>query len=284
MKGWRFALTRRWAGYLALAVAFAVVCVGLGAWQFDRRAQARAEISRIESNYDRAPVPVSEALGKFDSFEESQKWLPVSLTGTYLSEHEVLVRNRPFAGRPGFEILTPMRLTDDTVFIVDRGWLPTGSKQDAPDVVPAAPTGEVTVTARLREGEPLLPGRTSVEGSGQIATAHLPQLAEMVGEPTYTGAYGLIATPGANPGSVPTESLRPTLDEGPHLSYALQWYVFAIIGFFGLGWALRQEYRAVNSDEPEERDRAEERARRKAAKAPTDSESEDAIIEALERR
>lgn len=283
MKGWRFALTRRWAGYFALAVAFAVACVALGAWQFDRRAQARAEISRIESNYDQAPVPVADILSELDSYEENQKWTPVSLTGTYLSDAEVLVRNRPFAGRPGFEILTPLLLSDGTVFIVDRGWLPTGSAQDRPDVTPAAPEGEVTVTARLRQGEPLLAGRTSIEGSGQIATAHLPQLADMIDMPTYTGAYGLIATPGANPGSVPTESLRPTLDEGPHLSYALQWYVFAIIGFIGLGWALRQEYRAVNVEDPDERERADERARRKAARAPSDSESEDAIIEALER-
>jgi hypothetical protein len=34
---------------------------------------------------------------------------------------------------------------------------------------------------------------------------------------------------------------RPQLDEGNHLSYALQWILFAVMGFFALGWAIRQE-------------------------------------------
>lgn len=284
MKGWRFALTRRWAGYLALTIAFAIACAALGMWQFARRAEAQAEISKIEANYDRDPVPVAEALPSLDAFAQDQKWLPVELTGTYLSADEQLVRNRPLSGRPGFEVLTPLRLDSGTVFIVDRGWLPTGSAQDAPDVVPPAPEGTVTVTVRLKQGEPELAGRTTIAGSGQIATVNLPQLADVVGEPTYTGAYGLIFSPGAVPTDLPTESPRPTLDEGPHLSYALQWFVFAIIGFFGLGWALRQEYRDINADDPEERDRADERARRRAARDPTDDESEDALLDSAERR
>ena len=284
MTGWRFAFTRRWAGYLALTVVFAVICSALGMWQFARRAEARAEIDRIDANYDARAIPVSQALPTLDSFDEDQKWLPVLLVGTYLSSEELLVRNRPFGGRPGFEVLTPLLLTDGTVFIVDRGWVPTGEIQDAPDDVPAAPTGEVEVTARLKAGEPTLDSRTTVEGSGQIPTINLPQVAGMLDSPVYTGAYGLVASEDPEPASAPIASVRPERDEGPHLSYALQWFVFALLAFVGLGWALRQEYRLVNADDPDERERAEERARRKAARAPSDAETEDALLDAAEGR
>lgn len=284
MKGWRFAFSRRWAGYLALTVVFAIVCSCLGMWQFARRAEARAEIARIDANYDAPAVPLTEALPSLESFDEDQKWTPVLLEGRYLTDAELLVRNRPLAGRPGFEVLTPLLLEDGSVFVVDRGWVPTGSLQDAPDDVPPAPEGNVTVTARLKAGEPTLPSRTTIEGSGQIPTVHLPQVAEMLDRPVYTGAYGLVATEDPAPASAPVSAAKPVRDEGPHLSYALQWFVFALLAFVGLGWALRQEYRVVNADEPDERERADDRARRKAAKAPSDSEAEDALIDSVERR
>ncbi|WP_165064690.1 SURF1 family cytochrome oxidase biogenesis protein [Marisediminicola senii] len=288
MTGWRFAFSRRWAGYLALTIVFAIICSLLATWQFSRRADARAEIDRIDQNYDSQPIAVDQVLPSLESFDDDQKWTRVTLTGQYLTDDELLVRNRPYGGRPGFELLTPMLLDDGTVFVVDRGWLPTGSQQDAPDEVPPAPTGEVTVTARLKASEPTLSGRSTVEGSNQIPTVHLPQIADKLDRPTYTGAYGLIAagSPGAGDAeeALPILSARPARDEGPHLSYAFQWYVFAILAFIGLGWALRQEYRLVNSDDPDEIERASERDRRKAARTPSDDESEDAIIEALAER
>jgi cytochrome oxidase assembly protein ShyY1 len=277
--GWRFALTRRWAGYLALTVVFAVVCSLLGMWQFSRRAEARAEIARIDANYDAAPEPVGAVLPTLDAFDESLKWRPVELQGVYLPDEELLVRNRPLGGRPGFEVLTPLLQADGTVFIVDRGWIPTGEEQDAPDAVPAAPAGPVTVVARLRAGEPTLPGRTTVEGSGEIPTVNLPQIEGLVDGAVYTGAYGLVASEAPKPATAPVPSARPARDEGPHLSYALQWYVFGLLAFVGLGRALLQEYRDVNAEDPDERERAAERARRRAARAPDDAEVEDAILE-----
>ncbi|MFP7833338.1 SURF1 family protein [Marisediminicola sp. LYQ134] len=284
MSGWSFAFSKRWAGYLALTVVFAIVCSMLGMWQFSRRADARAEIDRIDTNYDASPIPVDSALDSLDSFEDDQRWLPVLLEGNYLADEEVLVRNRPRSGQPGFEVLTPFLLTDGSVFIVDRGWLPTGSEQDLPDDIPAPPTGEVTVSARLKAGEPVLGSTERVEGTNQIRTVHLEYFADELDAPVYTGAYGLVATQSPEPAEAPLVNQRPVRDEGPHLSYALQWFVFAVLGFIGLGWALRQEYRVVNADDPDEVDRATEREKRRAARAPNDDDIEDAILESADRR
>ena len=281
MSGWRFALTPRWMGYLAIAVVFAIVCSMLGMWQFQRRAEARAAIDVVEANYDEDPLPVAEVLPTLDSYEPSQEWTPVLLRGEYLSDDQLLVRNRPHHGQPGFEVLAPLQLDDGTVFIVNRGWVAIGSRQDAPDAVPDAPEGEVTVVARLKDGEPSLPGRTAPAGTNQIATIQLDEISQRIGLPTYTGAYGLVAAEDPEPAEAPIATVKPEPDEGPHLSYALQWFVFALIGFIGLGWALREEYRVVNADDPEEEARAADRAKRKALKKPTDAETEDAILDQL---
>jgi len=278
VNGWAFAFSKRWFGYLALVIVFAIVCCLLGFWQLSRRADARVEIDRIDSNYASEPAPIGDVLESLDDFDASEKWKPVEVTGRYLRDEQVLVRNRPYNGSPGFEVLVPLQLVDGTIFIVDRGWVSPGSSQDTPDEVPLAPSGEVTVVARLKAGEPTIAGRSAP--AGQIATVHLEDLADRLGEPTFTGAYGLLASENPAPVEAPLQSSKPERDEGPHLSYAFQWFVFAIMGFFGFGWALRQEYRVINAEDPEERERAEERRVKREAKAKTDAEIEDALLDA----
>jgi cytochrome oxidase assembly protein ShyY1 len=278
VNNWRFALTWRWGRYLALAVVFALVCVGLCLWQLDRRNTALEELSRIDTNYSATPRPLGDVLPELDSFSIDQKWTPVTMTGTYLAADQLLVRNRPYNSGPGFEVLTPLLLPDGSVFVVDRGGVPTGSEQDAPDHIPAAPTGEVTVTVRLKPGEPTLPGRSAP--AGQIATIQLDDIAGLVDRPTYTGAYGLMATEDPAPSERPLAASKPVRDEGPHLSYAFQWLVFALFGFIGLGYGLRQEYRRVNEDDPDEMERAEARRVKDRARTRTDAEAEDELIDA----
>lgn len=277
MKGWRFALERRWLGYLAAAVVFAIACVGLANWQLARRDEALTEIERVDVNWESTPRQLTEVLPKLTSFSDSDKWIPVTMSGRYLTDDQLLARGRPLDGNAGFEVLVPFELADGTVFIVDRGWLPAGREQDAPDSIPAAPPGEVAVVVRLKAGEPTVLGRSAPVG--QIATIHLPDIAERVGEPTYTGAYGLLASETPAPPARPTAVSKPIPDEGPHLSYAFQWIAFALMGFFGLGWAIRQEYRIRNSDDPEERKRAAERRRKAEARPRSDAEVEDDILD-----
>ncbi|PDQ35553.1 MAG: hypothetical protein B5766_05715 [Candidatus Lumbricidophila eiseniae] len=268
---WRFLISRRWAGYLSLTIVFAVVCSLLGLWQFARRAEAQAEIARINANYDSPAVPVSEVLPTLTSFAAVDRWKVVSLSGEYLTAEQVVIRNRPLGGNNGFEVVTPFRLDDNSVFMINRGWIAPNSK-GRPGAVTPPPSGRIEVTARLKGTEGRIAGRTSV--GAELATIDLAELAQRVaaaggGTSSYTGAYGLLipqpngasgnTTPsvvssgasglgaggdapssGATP-TVPQAAPRPALDEGPHLSYALQWFVFATMGFVGLGWAANRE-------------------------------------------
>jgi len=281
VKQWRFAFSPRWLGYLGVAIVFAVVCVLLANWQLARREEKETEIALVAENFDATPVDVQEALPELDHWRHDLEWLPVTLTGRYLIDEQTLVRNRPHNGQPGFDVLTPLQLESGDVFIVDRGWLPTGSAQDEPDAVPRPPAGEVTVVARLKEGEPAIPGRGAPDG--QIATVQLDELQDRIGAPTYTGAYGLLDSETPAPQDPPPLAVaKPVPDEGPHLSYAFQWFVFGILGFAFLGYAIRQEYRHRNADDPAERARAAERERKRAARR-TDADIEDEIIDAARR-
>lgn len=279
--GWRFLLSRRWISYFVLLVVFAIACGFLSAWQFDRRDQRVVENERVVANYDAEPVPLAEALPELDGFDPELEWLPVVLEGEYLVDEQVLVRARPRDGMPGFEILTPFRTDDGRILIVDRGWLHTGSEQDLPDHVPAPPEGHLEVTARLKPGEREVPGRSAPEG--QIATIHLPDLAERIGGDVHTGAYGLLRTE-----SVPAEHgalvNRPAESEGNHLSYAFQWIIFALVAAVGLIHGVREEFRERNEGDPRvvaARRRARERAQRRG---PTDADEEDALLDAAEHR
>ena len=93
---------------------------------------------------------------------------------------------------------------------------------------------------------------------------------ELVGGPVHVGAYGLIASEDPAPAVVPAPPMKPALDEGPHLSYALQWIVFAIMAFAALGWAVRQEVRIRRGELPAEPRRT---------RGPTDADIEDAQLD-----
>ncbi|GAB3406971.1 hypothetical protein GCM10027515_22320 [Schumannella luteola] len=268
---------RRWGGYLALVIVFAIACALLSNWQWDRRAEAVAAIQRVVDNYDAKPVAVDTVLPELDSWKLDDEWTPVTLTGRYLRSEQALVRNRPLEGNPGWEVLVPLQLDDGRVFLVDRGWISVGDKQDLPDSIPAAPKGEVTVVARLKASEPTIGASTS--SKGQLATIHLPTVAEHLGDrPTYTGAYGLLASESPS-AATPTLSKKPDPDEGPHLSYALQWIAFGILAFVGLVWAVRRERRIA-------REEAAERAgipkpEPKRPKRLSDADIEDELLDSV---
>lgn len=282
MTSWGFAFTRRWLGYLGLVVVFSIACVLLANWQFARLDEARDENARVTANWDRVPVPVDDVLPGLDAFDVDDKWTPVTLSGRYLADEQLLVRGRPFGGKAGFEVLVPFQLDDGAVFIVDRGWVPAGNTQDAPDAVPAPPSGPVEVIVRLKPGEPVVAGRSAPQG--QVATINLPTVADLVGEPTYTGAYGILDTEVPAPTEPrPAAVLRPDPDEGPHLSYALQWVAFAVLAFIALIWAIRHEYRARNEADPAVRARAERLERRSRERGPSDADIEDELLDRLGR-
>lgn len=269
----KYLATPRWFGWLALVVVLAAACSALGLWQLDRRDQAAATVNTVEANYDQPPLNYTPSL--FSTFDESLEWTPVTLTGEYDTANQRIVRNRPLNGRPGYEVLVPLKLDDGTAVVINRGWLPIGNDQAGrPDTVPAPPDDEVTVTARIRPGEPVLDRSAP---AGQLASINLAGYQDQLDYPISTGAYGLLASESPAPATTPISPAKPAIDLGPHLSYSMQWFAFGALLFVGLGYAARQQYRIDHEDLEETQSRqAAERSRRR----PSAEDEEDAILDA----
>jgi cytochrome oxidase assembly protein ShyY1 len=283
VRRWRFAINERWFTYLGMAVIFAVACGLLSNWQFGRNAQVVAANTLLNQNYNARAVTPETLLPTRSSYSPKIEWRTVKMTGRYLTAKQLLVRDRSLGSNPGYEVLTPFRLTNGSIFVIDRGWVPIGTKTVYPSYIPPAPTGVEQVTARLQESESVLPGRVSP--SGEISEINLPTVAKMTKlTGAYTGAYGLLATESPKPAERPVAASKPVLDSGPYLSYACQWILFALIGFGALARALRNEYRIRNADDPTVRAHAAERARKASLRTPTDADIEDAQIAQEQRR
>jgi cytochrome oxidase assembly protein ShyY1 len=285
VSSYRFLLSGKWVGWLLLVTLLAAVCVMLGNWQMDRRDQARDVISAIETNYDRAPVEFADVPGIFDTAAEADEWTPVILRGEYDTAGQRVVRNRPLNGRPGYEVLVPFKPESGPAVIVDRGWLPIGNNQAGhPDEVPPAPEGDVAVVVRMKPGEAAV-DRGAPEG--QLASIQLENYAAELDYPVYTGGYGMMASEDPAPPTKPVAIPKPAIDEGPHLSYSMQWYAFGLLFFVGYGYAARQQARmdeqqaedeALGFHEANPAPRAPAPKRRR--NRPTAEEEEDAILDA----
>lgn len=271
---------RRWGGYIAFVVIFAIACGLLSWWQWDRRQEAIDRITLIEANWDAPPEPLAELLPTVGDVDPAVEWHPVLLQGEYLIDEKIFVRGRPRDGDPGFAQLVPFRLADGRIFVVDRGWLPNSTDGVLPSYDPLPVAGAIEVVVRLRIGEGELLGRGAPEG--QLPTIHLPHVAaELAGvvsaDLVDTGMYGLLVS--ENPVAAeepPAPTLRPEADEGPHMSYALQWIMFGLIAIIGLVWAWRREVRIAALPI------AEQDAARRARRNTRDDDEEDAILDAAE--
>jgi cytochrome oxidase assembly protein ShyY1 len=252
---YRFLLTARWLGLCALMLALAAVMVGLGRWQLSRYHERSAINDRIDASAAGQAVPLASVLSADGQPPpDGAAWTRVTATGRYDPDNQILVRGRTVNERVGFEIVTPLVLTDGSTVLVDRGWVPPLADAGAaamPDV-PPAPTGEVTVTGRLHLTESR-PGPVD-RRAGWLQTRRIsvPRISEEVPYRLY-GAYVLLDTqqPAADERLVPV----PVRHENAWMNagYAVQWWLFAGLTLAGLVWLARREARAARPAAPRDR-------------------------------
>jgi cytochrome oxidase assembly protein ShyY1 len=129
---------------------------------------------------------------------------------------------------------------------VDRGFLARQGAELAPGHIPAVPTGEVTVTGRLRRSER---GGHTTGGTPDDGTARLingPDFAKVLKLDLYDGYLTVDRQVPANDPAF-SGFPGPEIDNGPHFFYALQWFFFALLALGGLVYFSRQEARGDTS-------------------------------------
>ena len=214
----------------------------------------------MRARAERADAPRLEWLGPGDVPPDTAGLIGrrARLAGRWDRAGEVILRSRTLDGRAGAEVLTPFLVGGDAgqVVMVLRGWLPApdglrpdlasgwtaspGSAEEATGprgVAPPTATVEgVFVSSRDgRGGQPL---SIEVADAQHLAIAGL-DLA-LIREQTDLDPSPHVLRADDPPAA---GVLRPAraleTDSGPHLSYAIQWFAFAVIGLGGTAILLR---------------------------------------------
>ena len=205
-------------------------CLWASQWQYHRGADRHDRNYEITSH---TALPITE-LESVISTLDANEWRRVAVVGTFSNERQILLRNRYFEGKYGFEVLTAFTSSTGRLFWVDRGWIQAGdSAVEEPEITPA-PQGDVQILGRIRFDRSLPQGNffaLPTDGTGLISEANAQSSNTIVG---IDSPFYLDLLEGSLPELTPEVPAElPELSDGPHLAYAVQWIIFA--GLIGYG-------------------------------------------------
>jgi surfeit locus 1 family protein len=236
---------RRTATVIAWVAVVALVCVALGIWQLARLQQKRDRNDALRAGLASAPLPID---GRFPggTDPEALRYRRARASGTYDPAHELVLYGRTQDDQAGNHLLTPLVLQDGTAIVVDRGWVPLAMEHPP---VPQArpPAGRVGVEGVLLGSEGGLPGDGG-RSTAAVTTLSRLDLATLQAQLPYPIAPVYLLLGSQAPGQsteLPRPAPLPELSEGPHLSYAIQWFSFAAIAIVGGVILIRRDRRSA---------------------------------------
>jgi surfeit locus 1 family protein len=215
--------------FFATTIALAAVFIRLGVWQVSRLRERRA-LNQVAESTRALPLihfddPGSASSARDDEMNNRR----VTVTGRYDHAAEVVIRGQSDGGEPGVRIVTPFRpLRGDTAILVQRGYVGSADARSV-DLTAIREEGVRTVTGIAMalpdsgvRGEPF-------EQGDQLTwrRVDLPALRSRLPYPLH--GWLILQTPDSALPPLPRRDKAPPLDDGPHLSYAIQWFSFAII-------------------------------------------------------
>jgi len=222
-------MRRRTVVYLVLSFLAAALFARLGVWQLSRLAQRRARNAEVSARLSQPPGTVRT----LPADTAALHFRRVHVAGRLDYAREIVLVNRTRQGSPGVHILTPLHVAGtDTLVLVNRGWVYSPNSADVDlgrwrEADSLSADGWVDVPARL---------------AGPAALASSPRafrwldrdaVARVVGAPVAPYVIALDPPPGNPPPDRPVRVPPPALDEGPHRSYAIQWFFFALLAVVG---------------------------------------------------
>lgn len=209
-----------------VALALIVLCLWAAQWQYHRGVDRHARNTIIEERIARDAIE----LGEIDSVLANNEWQSIVTTGSFDEEKQILLRNRYSEGKYGYEVLTLFTSTSGEKFWVDRGWVQAGATATTPPEVTSVPAGEVTITGRFRLDSSLPRGSFfALPGSGEDLVSELNAQSQL-----NTEKYYLDLLSGSEPSLTPAVTAQlPSLSDGPHMAYALQWLFFGGLVIYG---------------------------------------------------
>lgn len=246
---YRFLLSRQWVILTLLGLALIPAMVKLGFWQLHRHESRVAHNELISASLAAAPVPFDRLSSPGHAPAEDDQFRAARATGRYDTGHEVVVRQRTGADEKsiGYFVVTPLIRDDGSAVLVNRGWIEAGGDLTRFPDVPAPPRGKVTVTGRVMADETsAVSGIKDKRGlpPRQVMLINSRRQAAALDRPVLRGYLQLTAAAPESAGRQPQPIPEPDHSSiGPHLAYAVQWWLFAAAVPFGWTTLVRRERR-----------------------------------------
>jgi surfeit locus 1 family protein len=209
-----------------VALGLVFLCLVAADWQYTRGVDRQARNNVIEERIARSPIELSSR----DAVLENNEWQSITTTGRFDSTQQILLRNRYWEGKYGYEVLTLFTNTSGEKFWVDRGWVKAGATATTPPEVTAVPTGDVSITGRFRLDSSLPRGSFfALPTTGEGLVSELNAQSQLDTEKFYIDLMS-----GSEASLTPAAPAQlPPLSDGPHKAYALQWLFFGGLIVYG---------------------------------------------------
>lgn len=248
----RFLFSPRWIGFHLLCLGGIVLMLNLSLWQWNRLQDRQEFNAVVEERRSQDVVRLDDLVpvGSDATTAASVEWRPAQAEGTYLEGGSFLVVNRSQGGTAGSNLVTPMRLDDGRVLLVNRGFLALD------DDLPPTPAGRVVVAGIVRASEErrfgglTSSGVTEDGGLPEVPRLDIESWADTVdGDLVPVSLEARVSVPEDSEALAPVPA--PELSQGSHLSYAIQWLIFSACVAVGWVFAVRRSIRTHRTETPE---------------------------------
>lgn len=214
-----------WGGLLLLLLLPAFVSLGL--WQWNKAQGKLARQAELDARSQGAVVAMPAQAAPADAL----RYYRFVLRGEYDAGHQILIDNRVQAERAGYHVVTPLKLAgSDLHVLVNRGWVPAPpDHRQHPSAPP--PIGQVEIT-----GIAVVPGErfftlgppAPAAGTAWEEVWQNLDLQRFRASVAYPLQPVVLLLDTAAPGGYVRDWPRPDERAEQHLSYAFQWFGFAL--------------------------------------------------------
>ena len=242
----------RWIILSVFVLAFSVASIALGFWQLRRLDERRAQNEVVASRLDRTPVGIDDIRRERESAgvlvpSSDLEFTLVEATGRFLNEGRVLVRSQVANGLAGTHGVYALDLGDDTAVLVNIGWFPLGQDPGPIEDIYGSEPLRVLGLLRVSQSRPRFGQQERYGRLDQVARVDVGRIQQQVSVPLEDYWIQLMDPNDEN--RLPIPAKIPDLDEGAHLSYAIQWFSFALIAVGGYLALVRKEVKQIRRSE-----------------------------------
>lgn len=255
MSRFAFALRPKWILGHLIVLALVVMFVSAGFWQLRRLHQRRAFNAEVAANMAAPVAPLDEVLPTGSTFADVPPQLDrrVRVTGRYLVDQEVVITGQASPDSiPGVWLVTPLETDDGRVVLVNRGWVPSTGEITSSPVDARPPTGRVSVVGLVSETQLQTSGESPERNAARqrsFLRIDVARIQRQFSERLVPAFLQRVSQTPPDAGKVVPATLDPpVLTDGPHLSYALQWFGFTVVALVGyplLLWMMAKDRERV---------------------------------------